>query len=121
HGYWLVARDGGVFCFGDARFHGSTGAMHLNSPVLGLTPTASGKGDWLYARDGGIFAFGDAKFFGSTGGMRLNRAIVGMAAWPRGRRATATGWWRPTAASSRSGARRSGVRRGARSTRRVSQ
>ncbi|MEO6121605.1 MAG: hypothetical protein ABIW46_06520, partial [Acidimicrobiales bacterium] len=23
HGYWLVARDGGVFAFGDARYLGS--------------------------------------------------------------------------------------------------
>ena len=26
-GYWLVASDGGVFAFGDARFHGSLGAV----------------------------------------------------------------------------------------------
>ena len=26
HGYWLIARDGGVFTFGDAHFYGSTGA-----------------------------------------------------------------------------------------------
>ena len=25
-GYWLVAADGGIFSFGDARFYGSTGA-----------------------------------------------------------------------------------------------
>ncbi len=24
-GYWLVATDGGIFSFGDAAFHGSTG------------------------------------------------------------------------------------------------
>ena len=28
HGYWLVGADGGIFAFGDAAFHGSTGAMH---------------------------------------------------------------------------------------------
>ena len=28
NGYWLVASDGGIFAFGDAAFHGSTGAMH---------------------------------------------------------------------------------------------
>jgi hypothetical protein len=63
-------------------------AASLNSPVLGLTPTPSGKGYWLFARDGGIFSFGDAKFFGSTGGIRLNRPIVGMAARPQG-----DGYW----------------------------
>ena len=29
-GYWLVASDGGIFSFGDARFFGSTGDIHLN-------------------------------------------------------------------------------------------
>ena len=32
-GYWEVASDGGVFAFGDARFHGSTGSLHLNAPI----------------------------------------------------------------------------------------
>src|SRR5258705_12952017 len=32
-GYWLLGQDGGIFSFGDAHFHGSTGAMHLNQPV----------------------------------------------------------------------------------------
>ena len=35
-GYWLVARDGGIFTFGDARFHGSTGGIHLNQPIVGM-------------------------------------------------------------------------------------
>ena len=41
--------------FGDARFHGSTGAMHLNSPIVGMASTPSGRGYWLVAADGGIF------------------------------------------------------------------
>ena len=35
-GYWLVARDGGIFAFGKARFYGSTGGMHLNQPIVGI-------------------------------------------------------------------------------------
>ena len=35
-GYWLVGADGGVFSFGDARFRGSTGALHLRRPIVGL-------------------------------------------------------------------------------------
>ena len=31
-GYWLVASDGGIFAFGDARFYGSTGDIHLAQP-----------------------------------------------------------------------------------------
>src|SRR5688500_17525766 len=29
-GYWLVASDGGIFAFGNAGFHGSTGGIRLN-------------------------------------------------------------------------------------------
>jgi ribosomal protein L24E len=66
-GYWLVASDGGVFTFGDTRFFGSTGNVHLDEPIVGMAPTQTGQGYWLVASDGGIFTFGDAKFFGSTG------------------------------------------------------
>jgi serine protease AprX len=78
-GYWLTAADGGIFTFGTARFFGSTGAIRLNQPIVGMAPTTNGNGYWLVARDGGIFAFGDAAFFGSTGAIRLNQPIVGMA------------------------------------------
>jgi hypothetical protein len=36
NGYWLVARDGGIFAFGDAGFYGSTGGIKLNQPVNGM-------------------------------------------------------------------------------------
>ena len=36
-GYWLVAKDGGVFAFGDAQFYGSTGGTPLNAPIVGMT------------------------------------------------------------------------------------
>ena len=87
-GYWLVASDGGIFSFGDARFYGSTGALTLNRPIVGMAATPDGRGYWLVASDGGIFSFGDARFYGSTGALALNRPIVGMAATPDGR-----GYW----------------------------
>ena len=40
HGYWLVGHDGGIFSFGSAQFYGSTGNLHLQRPVVGITPTA---------------------------------------------------------------------------------
>jgi hypothetical protein len=78
HGYWLVGSDGGIFTFGSAQFHGSTGALHLQRPVVGITPTASRGGYWLVASDGGIFAFGDAGFYGSIPGSGLNPAGSGL-------------------------------------------
>ena len=83
-GYWLVGRDGGIFSFGDAPFAGSTGAMKLNQPIVGMASNPVGTGYWFVAADGGIFSFGDAKFFGSTGAMKLNKPIVGMAPTPTG-------------------------------------
>ncbi len=84
NGYWLVASDGGVFNYGDASFHGSTGAMRLNRPIVGMAPTPDGNGYWLVASDGGIFSFGDAGYYGSTGALHLNEPIVGMAPTPDG-------------------------------------
>jgi cell wall-associated NlpC family hydrolase len=60
-----VASDGGVFTFGDAAFYGSTGAIRLNQPIVGMAPTPDGEGYWLVASDGGVFTFGDAAFYGS--------------------------------------------------------
>ena len=55
HGYWLVGSDGGIFSLDRHQFYGSTGAMQLQRPVVGITPTADDGGYWLVASDGGIF------------------------------------------------------------------
>ncbi|HUA94311.1 MAG TPA: hypothetical protein VMB82_02150, partial [Acidimicrobiales bacterium] len=36
-GYWEVAKDGGIFSFGDALFSGSMGGTVLDAPVVGIT------------------------------------------------------------------------------------
>jgi hypothetical protein len=87
-GYRLVAADGGVFAFGNARFLGSTGGRALNSPVVAMADTPSRNGYWLVAADGGIFAFGDAVFRGSLGSAPLAKPIVGMEGTPSG-----NGYW----------------------------
>ena len=85
-GYWLVASDGGIFSFGDAKFHGSMGGRRLNKPIVGMAATPDGGGYWLVASDGGIFSFGDAQFHGSMGGRRLNKPVVGYGRHARRRR-----------------------------------
>ena len=89
-GYWLVGGDGGIFSYGAAHFYGSTGNLHLQRPVVAITPTSDRGGYWLVASDGGIFAFGDSSYHGSIPGIglapagtpgttrRLNAPIVGM-------------------------------------------
>src|ERR1051325_6510146 len=71
-GCWMVASDGGIFSFGDAKFYGSTGNIKLNQPITGIAASPTGAGYWMVASDGGIFSFGDARFYGSTGNIRLN-------------------------------------------------
>jgi len=86
-GYWLTGADGGVFAFGGAGFHGSTGAIRLAQPIVSMTATADGAGYWFVARDGGVFAFGDARFAGAVPSVATVGDVVGMAACPSG------GYW----------------------------
>src|SRR5205085_6961662 len=79
-------RDGGIFSFGDATFHGSTGSIKLNQPIVGMAPAPSGSGYWMVAADGGVFAF-DAPALGSAAG-RSRSPVVAMA--PTG---TGQGYW----------------------------
>ena len=85
-GYWLVASDGGVFSFGDAQFHGSTGGIALNKPIVGMAATPDGGGYWLVASDGGVFSFGDATVPRLDRGHRAQQAH-------RGNGGDARRWW----------------------------
>ena len=79
-GYWMVAKDGGVFAEGAAPFYGGQGGGPLHRPIVGMAATPSGAGYWLAASDGGVFNHGDATFEGSLGGVTLNKPVVAIAA-----------------------------------------
>jgi hypothetical protein len=40
-GYWMVGRDGGIYNYGDAGFHGSAGGLRLNRPIVGMAAIQS--------------------------------------------------------------------------------
>jgi len=64
-GYFMVAADGGVFAFGDARFEGSCpGIGGCGGPGRAVVPDASGKGYWLVTTGGHVQTFGDAQYYG---------------------------------------------------------
>jgi uncharacterized protein YkwD len=90
HGYWLVASDGGIFSFGDARFYGSTGGRTLSAPIVGSDRPRRGRGYWLMARDGGVFGFGAAAFLGSGNASGMLSPTAAVAAAPGG------GYWLAT-------------------------
>jgi hypothetical protein len=68
HGYFMVASDGGVFAFGDARFAGSCpGIGGCNGAAVAVMPDASGNGYWLVTQSGHVYTFGDAPYYGAPG------------------------------------------------------
>ncbi len=45
--------------------------VHVND-IVGVVPTADGKGYFLVGADGGVFTFGDAPFYGSLPGLGVH-------------------------------------------------
>jgi hypothetical protein len=91
-GYWLAARDSGVFSYGDAAFHGNlisqlivrdnlapgtlTGENildYLDGEIIDIAST--GNGYYLLGRDGGVFTFGSLPFHGSMSGQLGTDAV----------------------------------------------
>ena len=67
-GYFMVATDGGVFAFGDAKFEGSCpGIGGCSGAAVAVMPDASGNGYWLVTATGHVYAFGDAVNYGQPG------------------------------------------------------
>src|SRR3546814_14941276 len=65
-GYWLVAADGGIFTFGEARFRGSSGGHARPHPIVAMQADDSGRGYWLVGEDGSVESFGDAGMLGDA-------------------------------------------------------
>jgi hypothetical protein len=67
-GYFMVASDGGVFAFGDAKFEGSCPAIGgCAGQAVAVMPDASGNGYWLVTATGHVYTFGDATNYGAPG------------------------------------------------------
>ena len=67
-GYFMVASDGGVFAFGDARFAGSCpGIGGCAGAAVAVMPDASGNGYWIVTKNGSVYGFGDASYQGAPG------------------------------------------------------
>ena len=76
-GYFMVASDGGVFAFGDAKFEGSCpGIGGCSGSAVAVMPDGSGNGYWLVTTTGHVYSFGDATFYGApTTGETVTSAV----------------------------------------------
>ena len=77
HGYFLVASDGGVFAFGDARFEGSCpgiGGCPGGSGIADVMAEATGNGYWVVSYTGDVHAFGEATNYGGAAQYLTNGA-----------------------------------------------
>jgi hypothetical protein len=76
-GHFMVASDGGVFAFGDARFEGSCpGIGGCSGAAVAVVPDATGGGYWVVTALGRGANFGDAPNDGDMSGTRLNGPII---------------------------------------------
>ena len=86
-GYFMVASDGGVFSFGNARFEGSCpGIGGCAGKAVAVAPDATGNGYWVVTSTGNVYTFGDAPYFGAPG--QQSSAITSMVRTPNGQ-----GYW----------------------------
>ncbi len=86
-GYFMVASDGGVFAFGDARFEGSCpGIGGCSGAAVAVVPDATGNGYWVVTSTGAVYTFGDAASYGQPG--LQSSKITSAAATPNG-----DGYW----------------------------
>ena len=69
-GYFLLAKDGGVFAFGDADFLGSLPSKGIRARAVAVAPTYDGTGYYVLATSGQVYAFGDATVPGRLGPAR---------------------------------------------------
>ncbi len=89
-GYRLVARDGGLFTFGDAPFAGSA-AGSATAAITGGAAHVSGRGYWLAGSDGRVHPFGSVPSLGSATTQPSGKPVVDIAAAPGG-----DGYWLAT-------------------------
>ncbi len=86
-GYFMVASDGGVFAFGDAKFAGSCYSIGgCAGAAVAVMPEASGYGYWVVTQTGDVYTFGDAPYFGAPG--NVGSPVTSAVGTPDGR-----GYW----------------------------
>jgi hypothetical protein len=89
-GYWLVARDGGVFAV-NVPFRGSVPQRQSYERAVQIRVTESGDGYYVAGGDEAVFAFGDADRRRERAGRLGGPAVVDVAMRPLRPRSSAPG------------------------------
>jgi RHS repeat-associated protein len=83
-GYWLLAKGGELYSYGDASADGYTNT--LQAPGSAIASTPDGKGFWILTTAGNLDNFGDAPWYGSDGGtLPSGQTTTGLAITPDGK------------------------------------
>lgn len=92
-GYWLAGRNGSVYHYGAARWHGSMGGQFLKAPIGGIAAMPDGLGYYLFGFNGSVYHFGSARWRGSLAARTdLGAPVMAMAVTHTG-----LGYWLVTA------------------------
>ena len=82
--YWVVANDGAVFTFGNARNLGTLPDQGVRTKVADMAGRSDGNGYWILGEDGTVYPFGTAAALGGL-------PQIGVATTARKVRPTPTG------------------------------
>jgi hypothetical protein len=82
-GYWLAAKDGGVFSF-NVPFLGSQGGQSLSQPIVGMGAVPGGSNYNLADASGAVYGHGPRSSDCAGLNATLNKPIVGVAPVPGG-------------------------------------
>jgi hypothetical protein len=94
-GYWMLAADGHVYPFGDAKAYGDASAdlaaqMATGVKATKLEPTPTFNGYWIVDSLGHVYAFGDAHSLGAvpSGGLLPGERVTSLS-----RTSSGNGYW----------------------------
>jgi len=82
-GYWLVARDGGIFAFG-VPFLGSGSGLALSQPIAGMAAVPGGGSYDLADANGAVYGFGPHAADCAGLSVTPHKPVVGVAPAPGG-------------------------------------
>jgi len=82
-GYWILMADGGIYPFGDARYHGSPKRSGVGAGAVRMAARPRGDGYWVLGSDGVVRAHGAAGSFGigAAGAVDIESTSSGGGYW----------------------------------------